>query len=86
MKILNHQKEQPKEKKVIVYALFILAVGILFMVFDGFTASKNQAQPVLSSKNDEEATPAFGKKKNTNPKTMLDYERQYENQLKELIQ
>jgi stage III sporulation protein AG len=82
----NHQRQS----KFRVYVGVLLVLGIALMVFGGFSKSpQNEADiPVSTSDEvtDSESEPTFGKEDNSEPSSISEYERSYENELKEILE
>lgn len=81
------QKEQPRYKKLLVYAVVVLTLGVGLMVFGNFNQGPtDQAAPVFTKTENIDSEPTFGQEKSTEPNTMTEYERKYETELKETLE
>ncbi|RSK27800.1 stage III sporulation protein AG [Bacillus sp. HMF5848] len=69
------------------YAIIILVAGVTLMMFGNWFAgtNRNDAVPTFNATAPNEDVATFGQKEESNPQTILEYERMYENQLKEAL-
>jgi stage III sporulation protein AG len=86
--IFKDQEQDSKKKRMTVYLFSALGLGIALMLIGSFsTLPEEKAVSVDVKEIDDDAEPTFGNKKSSdNPKTMLDYEQRYENELKEALE
>lgn len=93
-KVLKKEKqpndeEQNKKPSLYLYMLVVLVLGVVFMMGSEFLTknsktSSETALPVFKEESQDVET--FGQKSNKAEKTIADYERTFENQIKEALE
>ncbi|CAH0345686.1 stage III sporulation protein AG [Bacillus sp. CECT 9360] len=85
---------EPKEKKPSLYAyvfvVLIIGVGIMtagnFLTTDQTKMDPNDAMPAFNDKESEEEVPAFGRKEQVEIKSIKDYEKYLQTEMKEALE
>ena len=89
LKSLLGQSDSKKPSKY-HYFILVFILGIAFMLVSNlFTSDTNQTQealPTTSTSATEESTEVFKQEKSSNSGSISDYEDEYENQLKEVLE
>jgi stage III sporulation protein AG len=86
------EEESPKEKKsIFLYVQVVLILGIAIMLASNFITSDQglsteQALPVFNEKEESKDVEAFGRRNDSTDQSIVDYEKNYENQIKEALE
>jgi len=76
-------KEGIKKNKTFYWIIIFFLIGLAIMIFSSFLDITDQVTPYEPQTPTQETTNVL--EKNTSPKTMQEYEKNYENQLTEII-
>jgi len=81
----SNSKSQMNKKH---YILILLVLGIAFMLFASLMSKSPSpsSQPVNANIDNQEDVEAFGNTQKSQPNSMIEYERYYENQLKDALE
>ena len=86
-----NEKNQKKKPTLYFYLLTVLVLGVLFMMVSDFFAEQSEETssadtvPVFEQEATEDVE-TFGDKGNNSDKTIADYERSFENAVKEALE
>lgn len=85
----DKEKSTSKNKQITAYVVILVLIGMLFMLFGGnpLQSSSEKGVPVAKiSEEEKEASPTFGQSSSSEPFSMSEYEKVYEDQLREVLE